>query len=102
MSITSDLERVALDDFRKILAFAASAGKTITADEALDVIKALARRHVIPSTWNEAIARHVERVREILRGSFAARELVAHELGARGRTALERSEELATGPVDRG
>jgi hypothetical protein len=55
-----------LEDFRKILAFAASAGDTISEREALDVIKAIARAHVAPSSMSAAVARHVDRVREIL------------------------------------
>jgi hypothetical protein len=68
--------RNAQDDFAKILAFAASAGETLTEREALDVIKAIARAHVRPSTVNAALARHVRRIVSIVTGSPRARALV--------------------------
>jgi hypothetical protein len=54
--------------FRKILAFASSAGDTITNRDALEVIKAVAREHVAATPKATAIRRHVDRVREILEG----------------------------------
>lgn len=68
--------RNASDDFAKILAFAASAGETLTEREALDVIKAIARAHVRPSRVNAALAAHVRRMVGIVTGSERGRAIV--------------------------
>ena len=68
MKTTIDVEELRLlrEGYRKIVAFASSAGVTITNRDALAVIKDIAAELAAPTTRTGAIARHVERVRFIL------------------------------------
>ena len=55
------------DTYRKILAFATSAGQTITNRDALEVIRSLCRERLgLSKPVDGAIARHAERVRDAL------------------------------------
>jgi len=56
------------DDYRKILAFAASAGDTIPEGDALEVIRSICTARLHGDERAAAIARHGERVLEARRG----------------------------------
>lgn len=69
------------NDLRKILAFASSAGKTISGADALEVIKSICIERLHGDTRAAAIVAHAERVALLLAGGdpFAA-DRVAPEL----------------------
>lgn len=54
------------NDYRKILAFASSAGHTISGADALEVIKSICLERLHGDERAAAIVRHAERVRALL------------------------------------
>lgn len=55
------------NDYRKILAFASSAGKTISGADALEVIRSICLERLAGDRRAAAIVRHAERVDELMR-----------------------------------
>lgn len=54
------------NDYRKILAFASSAGKTISAADALEVIRSICRERLHDDKRAAAIVRHGDRIRDLV------------------------------------
>jgi len=63
---TASIPTALVEDFRKILAFASSAGDTITNRDALEVIRSICHARLGTDERAAAVGRHVHRVSEIL------------------------------------